>query len=361
MTLIVGINLSDRIYLAGDTRVTQYDLQNGGYRFIDNIIKISPMYGKNVINSGLPMCKSSNLISVAIAGDVSLANFVYSKIKSDIFQGGLSNDIRTLFDQLDFEYLNKIADQWLSNGKEYDLSCCLIFGGNEHSRNKNISIQRLKMMVEQYKKEHKVDDKKRQEFEDILKEDKIMQIINEKMMQQAGKSVLQSIEESSIPSIPSFIEKAVQQNKETLSDFPDSLVFCVELKITKDGLIYNKRKAEWGQYLARGSEGINEGDLPDDLLSFIELMPDKEKSLEHLTEGVVITKTILDIAKKRNISTIGGSVVINCIKKDQSQIMSKNCKFVDDKIFIEVMGQTIPAISFGQFLKLIGKGTRAEF
>jgi len=359
MSLIIGINLSDRIYLAGDTRITQRDYQDRNTIYIDNVVKVTPLYGKNVFDAGLPVCTNNNLISMAIAGDVSLANYVYLEIRKSIYEGKLSNDIRILFEQLNHEYLNLIVSEWLLKGGKYGDSCCLIFGGMTSNRNKNVSVIKLKEMVDQYKETHKVNDDKRKEWDKMIKGDETWQIINKKMQEQAGKTVIESLEESSVPYIPSYIENAIKQNGGILADFPDSLVFRLDLKILESGLLFDKKTAEWGQYLARGSEKIDEGDLPDDLLSFLELMPGKEKGMEHLTESVVINKTILDIAERRGIKTIGGTVVINCIKKNQSQVLT-NGKFENGKMFINVKGFVIPAVGFTEYLKLMKKGMSAE-
>ena len=43
MTLIFGVNLSDRVYLSADTRLTKRDAKNNFLYFDDNFAKIVPL------------------------------------------------------------------------------------------------------------------------------------------------------------------------------------------------------------------------------------------------------------------------------------------------------------------------------
>lgn len=356
MTLIVGLNLSDKLYLAADTRVTRYNFDRSSRIFIDNIIKIKPIFGKNILDQD---CGSKNMISVAVAGDVRLAAFVCSKIESAIYRGSLSQDIRELFSNLNEEYFTQLANSWLTNGGEYGVSCCLMFAGNESGRNKKISLPKLRKLVELYKQDHVMNPNKREEINGLITKDTIMKKINTKLKNEAGKDALQLLIESSIPKVPVHIEEALVNNIEDIKSMSDSLIFAVEFKLSKEGIMLSKLKAEWGQFLARGA-GLSEGDLAESLLSTLELMPGKEKSQEHLMEGAIISTEILGIAREKEIKTIGGTVVINCLKREESQIMGKDNSIVGGCLSLNLYNQIIPTVVFTKFSEMLSDKMSAE-
>ena len=79
--MIVGFNLSDKLYLAADSRVT---VDNG--LKADNVLKIMPILEQ------IPWAeRNENQISVAIAGDVRYAAFLYFEIHEALKQKKLSN------------------------------------------------------------------------------------------------------------------------------------------------------------------------------------------------------------------------------------------------------------------------------
>ena len=293
MTLVVGLNLSDRIYLAADSRAT--NIQNGNKE--DNILKIMPVWGRNVLDQGR---FDDNFISLAVAGDIGLATFLYKKITTSIKAGEISSDIRRLLDDLDKNFFKDLVDIWLAKNP-YNKSCYLLFGGLCFLRNKKISLEKLEELVSEYNNANIEYKKERPQIEELLKIDPIFKKINEKMIKEAGKTVLQALDESSRPKIPDHILEATQKGSTQLNNLPDSLIFSVEIGIYKDGLYFKKTKAEWGQFLARGAQDIREGDLPQDLLATLELMSQREKNKPYLMEGAIITSTIKDIAEKNNI------------------------------------------------------------
>ncbi|NCO04726.1 MAG: hypothetical protein GW939_01105 [Candidatus Magasanikbacteria bacterium] len=347
MTLIVGLNLSDRIYLAADTRVTITNSRDENM-FVDNIIKIVPLYGKHILDRH---CPEDVLLSMAVAGDVGLADFVKNSIKDDLYSKGFSSDIRSLFQELNEDYFTSLADKWLSSGGQYGKSCAFIIGGYGTKKGRKINVKKISKMVKIYKEEHKFDTKKEKEIRKALEEDETLQLINKKMKMQANKNIFDTLRESSHPQIPDFIREAISQQKETLDDLPDYFLFCVEFGVLNGKLEFNKSSAEYGQYIARGQGKITEDEISDSLLATIELNPNKGKNQEHLLEGSIISRTILDIAKEKKLNGIGGTVIINCLKENKSEIMSGNCKFIDNKMYINIHNKLIEPVFFGKVLK----------
>src|ERR1700687_703810 len=95
MTMIVGLNLSDKLYLCADPRLT---FSSDGSH-VDDIIKVMPIYGEPVPLVG--EVEKNNRIAVAVAGDLEMAAFLTKAIQDAIESGELSNDIRTLCEQAD--------------------------------------------------------------------------------------------------------------------------------------------------------------------------------------------------------------------------------------------------------------------
>ena len=89
MTLIIGLNLSDRIYLGADTRIT---FGNGSYK--DDVLKISALgEWENTLHAPYGL-KRKLLLSVA--GNVNLASFLFGKISPAIRGKDLATDVRRL-------------------------------------------------------------------------------------------------------------------------------------------------------------------------------------------------------------------------------------------------------------------------
>jgi|GEM_PF-4732076 len=347
MTLIIGLNMSDGIYLAADTRVTVTDNSNQKQLFVDNVLKITPLFGKHILDKD---CSTDILISIAVAGDVKFANFIKDSLKTALYEKSLSSDIRELYDQLDENCFARLSDKWLSNSGGYNKECAFIIGGYGIKKPRKINIRRINQMVEIYKKEHVFDDKKEKEIRQILEEDKTMQLINKKVKLQAHKNIFELLVESSHPQIPSIIQDAVRNQKNDISELPDLFLFCVELGIHKEKLHFKKCSAEYGEYIARGQGGITEDEIPDSLLATIDLSPNKHKNQEHLLEGALISKTILDIAKEKKLTGIGGTVIINSIKYNKSQIMSGNSKMINNRLHINIHNKFVEPVFFSKIM-----------
>lgn len=359
MTLIIGLNLSDKIYLAGDTRVTQPTTEHpSGKIFIDNVIKIGVVYDQSAY--GTTRCPTHNRLNVAVAGDVALATHSFSSIQKDIFGGLLSSDIRLLHGQIDQTYITKLADTWLSKGGPFDVSCCLIFGGTAPDRPKMISPEKLQELVKKYKEETFINEEKRQKIEEIAKSDFTWQAFAKKLQADSGKTPIQLLEESSVPKVSPEIQSALDSGLAEISDFADSLIFSVEIVINQSGATLKKKKAEWGQFLARGSRGIEEGDLPDSLLAVNELRPSKTKTQEHLIESAMIDTSIRDLARERGIDTIGGAVVLSCLKKNSNEIIAHGQTSTNGQIHLEIHGKIIPVFPFFMYHKMPYITPRAE-
>ena len=113
----------------------------------------------------------------------------------------------------------------------------------------------------------------------------------------------------------------LKDKKEELNGIPDSFVFG--LKISMEKKIFQIEEVEWGEFITYGSQGITKNDIGLDLLSRLEITRDSHTK-KHLLESGIITHTILDMEKKKNIPTIGGTAVITIQEGGEVKITGKD-------------------------------------
>src|SRR5258706_11297433 len=121
MTLIVGLNLSDRIYLAADTRATN---RNTG-KHSDDIFKIAPIAPPKNSDGSF----GTDHIYLAVAGSIDLARFFYLCINKRIQEGRFKYDIRSLYESLDDKWCSEMQAYWDKATMRDNICCSLIIGG----------------------------------------------------------------------------------------------------------------------------------------------------------------------------------------------------------------------------------------
>ncbi len=287
MTFIVGMNLSNRLYVAGDTRVT---FSNGLFK--DDIIKVVPLCGESIRDGQ----KAENAICVAVAGDLSLSNFFCHSMRFAIKSGELSSDIRSLFIEIP-EFFRKKMDQWLKTNPYR--SCCVIFGGMCVDRKKMISVQNLERLKDLF-----ISNIAPQDELDAMKarlaKDPFFQEVARRMPKDRWKS---PFEEPEAIIINPLIEQAIDKNQDFI-EAPDSLIFSVQ--VSKKGIC--TEVAEWGEMLGYGTDGVSKNDLPEDFLAQMELSIGQIVNENDLMESMRVRNYILKVAKDKKIKEIGGTV-----------------------------------------------------
>jgi len=298
MTLIIGLNLSDKLYLAADTRATD---QKGNH--FDNVIKIAHLVTlrfHKIDKQNIDKIVNEGYISVAVAGNIRLASFIYKNIQESIQSRSLSSDIRELYDSLDEPWSIEMANKWLDSGNKYEKTCCLMFAGTFSDRPKQVSIPRVNELMEIYEKNRKVSNVNLP-ADQVNLDDIIM-----------------------IPS--QFVDATM--NEGLISDLPDSLLFCIEIGIYRGKHHFKKVKAEWGEFIARGSNGITENKLPPEILARCEFLFNRNDK----NSAEILSGTIREFAQKFN--TIGNKIIINAISKDKTML------FKNQKDYMEKDGKT---------------------
>ena len=349
MTMILGLNLSDRVYLAADTRVTRSD---GSQE--DHILKVMPL-----INSPSPTAGAlPNNIMVAVAGDIKLATFFYTELKRRIDKGDLPHNIRLLDGAISEELINSILKEWTEHyPKPFGRRCCLLFAGQTSDSKKVLDGPKLQTLMDTYKvAQEKYRKEGRPKIIEALRNDPTMRLLNEKLNAQAGKGVLDLLEEGSVLAIPPYIQDALLDPKNESSK-KDSFLFSREIVIEQGGVQIRRETAEWGQLISRGSAGISSGDISSEILAAIELRPNKGKTKEHLMEGAFISSTIRDMARERGVDTIGGQVLIAIIQDGKGQISGsgQDLKFTPAGLLINIGGAFRQVVPFTKYLPLNSK------
>ena len=316
MTLIMALNLSDRIYLAADTRVTKKpDMETA-----DNIMKIAPVWGRSL--PGQPFY-DKNEVFIAVAGDVEFASFFYNELKEAISKKRLPSDIRELYKNID-DFARGLVDRWMTElGKEYR-NCCIIFGGTSRYRNKKIDRQKLKVIIQEYRDlEAKNVPEGVAAIQGLLDAgDEKMHAINAGFLRDRGMTAIQVMEENHKVVIAPHMTEMMLRGPESdeLESCPDSLVFGLQIGM-RDGL-FRKEVAEWGEFIAYGTNGITKDDIGHDIVPIFEIS--RQDKSANMIQFTIMTNSILDMAKKKNTGAIGGTVMIVGMDGKHATIISRD-------------------------------------
>ncbi|MCX6738633.1 MAG: hypothetical protein NT098_01100 [Candidatus Parcubacteria bacterium] len=341
----MGINLSDRVYLSADTRITR-----GDDSFIDDGLKILPLLDRAIHSR-------DNTIVVAVAGDIAFATFLYKKLYIGFNKiKTLSIDIREFYKSSEY-FFEEILNEWIEMGN-LNGDVALIFSGVTNARNKIIDPKKLQELVTLFNQKS-VKDKERNgaKMEELIKNDPVWKVINEKMKKEAGMTVIENLELSSIPLIPHYIKNAIETEITNLEDYSDSLVFGVYLSVSTKKVTLEK--AEWGEVLVYGDR-VNKHSVSKDLLATLELFRGKEKNKPHMLEAQLMTLTILDLAKENNISSIGGTVIIVSSTKEGEMIMGKDIIFKEKNTSVSINCVELPLIPFDKYARRYSNNPRLK-
>ena len=136
MTLIIGLNYSNKLCIAGDSRVTR-SMPNGQVMYIDNILKLSPLWGKEIKDQS---SFNEDTISIGVAGSVTFANYLVQNIKQLLNEGKIGTDIRDLNNQIE-DVIRSLTDEWLKENSFKKTNAALIIAGMTKNRRKRISTK----------------------------------------------------------------------------------------------------------------------------------------------------------------------------------------------------------------------------
>ncbi len=251
MSLIFGINLSNRIYLAADTRLSYFtsnNLDNNKPDSVsDDILKIEVLNNDTI---------------VAVAGSTYLAKYLIQNLRKEEF---INKGINVIKENI-VKWVANQVDIYL-NTNSY-ASVCLLFGGIDRSKNKVISGKKITDLVRSFQAERNVS---------IGMNDTLFKGISAKPHQP-----------NPYPELPT----------------PDSNVFAV-LSDAKRGAL-TLEETEWGEYLAYGPKGFRKESLPTTTFGRFEF---EEGSGVKGNDQTIITALIHRTAETHKFATVGGSII----------------------------------------------------
>jgi len=327
----MGLNLSDRVYLAGDTRVTH---ENGTYS--DDALKMTPLLDRVMF--------PQNEIGMAVAGNVALATFLKDRISKGLQERVLSSDIRKFYAEIKV-FLEAAITEWVDAGNIY-VNCCLLFAGVFNGRQKQIDSEKLERLIEEFKKSKKHEEDLYHKSTANILNDPTLKILDEKIRAAQGRGLLDLIEMSRVPEISGPIKDALERNLPAINH-PDSLVFSAQIEVATKTV--KMEVAEWGEMLAYGAK-VKKESIPNGLLANLELWYGK-KPQEFLIETSILTTTILDYAKEHGVSTIGGTVLVMPINKKGASLTGKGIIFKERGTKVNINGVIMPLVPFFHYHK----------
>src|SRR3990167_8407254 len=207
MSVIFGVNLSDRLYIAGDSRLSQKKVKGGVESVIfvhDNMQKV-----ENI--------RYSQQVVVASAGDAKFANFILTKLFKEEFTKGGIISIRSNIE----EWIRQKTDEWLRQQNPYPLNAFII-GGADPSNKKKIYGKDLMALITKYTAGQ-------------------------------GSGSLKGVIYDALMAKPNI------PNPEPILNIADTVMFAVE--VDQEGVRVIDSK--WGEFLIYGPKGLIKSDVPD--------------------------------------------------------------------------------------------------
>lgn len=315
MSLIVGLNLSDRVYLGADTRVT--DHATG--RYWDKLFKIAPLYPSKVLSQ----MGFKDSIYVAIAGNINMARYFYLSIRNGLELGELPYDARLLFNALNDDWCNRVQWSWNQVSNIDEASCHLIIAGTSSENTKPLSRNTLDKLL----KIHLDTSDKRP----IKLYNNLPYVVD-----MTGQ----------MPVIPDHLSKFYLNKKMNEIAMPDTFVFRLDIRISREylkGFKVLRDSVEKGGFLARGDSHISERTISrNSIVAECELMYNRDDRNSARVIAELIRSHFSEI-------TIGGPVTVHSITKEKSIPLwdAEEIKLTNGKVILtDEKGSSEQRISF---------------
>ncbi len=141
MSLILAINLTDKIILATDSKISKR--VNDERRIVGYCTKLV-QYNDQVLDADKVVKTKKelgNFISCMFAGDKNFSLFIHNRLSNAFETGELSTDINITREQVT-DFFTKIVPQYSGSKK-----CLIIFAGNSSKNIKSFSFKRLSEII----------------------------------------------------------------------------------------------------------------------------------------------------------------------------------------------------------------------
>jgi len=257
--MIFGICLSDRVYVAADTRVT-FTKDDKVTEYKDDVLKITSV-GLNCV--------------VAIAGNVTFAKY-YLK---NLLDKANEKSVAEIRDNVE-EWSREIAADFFNDNPYTSIS--LIFGGMDPNEKHRIDGKKLTSLVKDFQKVRQVP---------MVMKPNLFAAISAKPN-----------EPNPYPELPN--------NKPVL--------FSVILGPPNKGITLED--AFWGEYLAYGPGGINKETISQEIFGRLEF---EAGCGDYIKDTVNTAALISIEAENRNLPNVGGAIVTNAVDDAVKVVTSK--------------------------------------
>ena len=281
MSLILGVNLPDKLFLISDTRLTH--ITDGKKIYRNNFLKIFSYNEK---------------ITVAVAGNAVLANFILQKIRDSRI---INNEILYFREKIE-SFLLKILNDYQTQGGQYT-NVVLIFGGYDVSKKKKINSSIFG------------------DFQSrgiVGKKDIIHQSINKKVIE----GLMREFSKRGFAQIPKDTEFEI--------DYPYSSIFSVEINLPNAPEI---KDIDCYSLVMYAQKGLTERNIPFDILQELEVNIDFSLKGEELIYrwSTQLVRLVHEVAGNYYLDAVGGNVVTLLLTPHGAVFPTGKIMFRDNK------------------------------
>lgn len=280
MSLIVGLHLPTRLFLAADTRLTT-TLASGLIRVEDNFWKAFSFSGDK--------------ISCVVAGNAKLATFILRKLEDSNLP---KDNIRTFRASI-MSQIPDVIDEYLRNGGEYK-RVAIIFGGYNDISKKMVNASTFGNV----------------QAKNLIGTNGMKnQAINHKMVEGLLSALIRK-------------GAALEKDEEIEIDASDSLIFSLSIELPKEPIIHD---IPCYDLVLFSQKQLNETHIPFDIIQKLEVETDpKNKGDDNLYQSsLVIASLINTMIEKFSLNAVGGEVLTMLLTPYGAAVPTGQIKKVD--------------------------------
>ena len=280
MSLVLGVNLPDLLYLVSETRLTHKLNEENFYQ--DNFSKFYS-FNEN--------------ISVIVAGNANLANYLLNKIGgSEILAGEFIN-----FENNIKNFLQTSINEYLRNGGEYK-SVFFIFAGFDKSAKKKVNSSNLGQFYSS----------------PLLNKKGVQnQVMNKKIIQGLLGAILKN--NNNLPA-----------NTDFEADLPYSKIISVDINLPNE---INIKEIDCFKYVMRAPEKLTENNLSPEVIYELDQTKTTNKTEEEIlyNQAVILIGLVNQLINDYKLKTVGGSILVNIITPYGALTPTGSCHYLDFK------------------------------
>lgn len=260
MSLIFGINLSDRVYITADTRLTYRQTPSSEPMYYDNLCKVESL--------------NANVV-VAVAGDARLGGHIIRMLKGHEIS------------RLPYSQLRDGLEAWL--------------GPRLHRYFAKRGNRPLALLLS-------------------ATDPHSPKVVDGKLIGQRIKEL--SGQEDYSGTMKQSLMEAITARGEGPNPYPEIAApstGLLSVRIDPNRGIFDLRDIPWGHYIAHGPQCFVQEDIPLSLFGALEFKP---KAGDHNHDQAQLISFTVSTAKDKNLDTVGGAVVVSGTHNEHGVILA---------------------------------------